>query len=373
MTYHSRILRNGIILMFAAGLVVGPARGAGPHAPSPTKWSRDEVKAVTGWLGERAIPLSSVRAGAGFDDLRPLRSILKDVRVVGLGEATHGTREFFQFKHRMLEFLVKEMGFTVFAIEASYPACWNINEYVLTGKGDPAAALASQGFWTWDTHEVADMIAWMRDYNTTATEGRKVRFLGYDIQHLGRVMTVVTAYLDRLDPSAVPMARTALEPMLDMKRIQSLREAGPEERTKLKAAYDGFLALMAFNRTPYVRGSSAGEYEDVMQHIRVVGQFFNSYAATPAKPDEAARLSRDFYMADNIWQLMQALGPDTKMAVWAHNAHVARGDLERRRPWARISGNSSAMPIMPSDSPSTKGRSNPATWNPRGIPARAAS
>ena len=112
-----------------------------------------------------------------------------------------------------------------------------------------------------------------------------------------------------------------------MKRIQSLREAGPEERAKLKAAYDGFLALMAFNRTPYVRGSSAGEYEDVMQHIRVVGQFFNSYAATPAKPDEAARLSRDFYMADNIWQLMQTLGPDTKMAVWAHNAHVARGDL----------------------------------------------
>lgn len=327
MTYHSRILRNGIVLMFAAGLVVGPAGGTGPNAPAPAKWSRDEVKAVTGWLGERAIPLSSVRAGAGFDDLRPLKSILKDVRVVGLGEATHGTREFFQFKHRMLEFLVKEMGFTVFAIEASYPACWNINEYVLTGKGDPAAALASQGFWTWDTHEVADMIAWMRDYNTTATEGRKVRFLGYDIQHLGRVMTVATAYLDRLDPSAVPLARTALEPMLDMKRIQSLREAGPEERAKLKAAYDGFLALMAFNRTPYVRGSSAGEYEEVMQHIRVVGQFFNSYAATPAKPGEAARLSRDFYMADNIWQLMQALGTDTKMAVWAHNAHVARGDL----------------------------------------------
>ena len=212
MTYHSRFLRNGIVLMFAAGLVVGPAPGAGQKAPAPAKWSRDEVKAVTGWLAERAIPLSGVRAGAGFDDLRPLKSILKDVRVVGLGEATHGTREFFQFKHRMLEFLVKEMGFTVFAIEASYPACWNINEYVLTGKGDPAAALASQGFWTWDTHEVADMIAWMRDYNTTATEGRKVRFLGYDIQHLGRVMTVVTAYLDRLDPSAVPMARPPSSP-----------------------------------------------------------------------------------------------------------------------------------------------------------------
>ena len=322
-----RIFWKGVLLAFAAGLAVGPARAAGLGDPVPVKWSKDEVKSITGWLNERAIPLVSVKAGAGFDDLQPLKSVLKDVRVIGLGEATHGTREFFQFKHRMLEFLVQEMGYTVFAIEASYPACWNINDYVLTGKGDPAAALASQGFWTWDTQEVADMIAWMREYNKTAPPGRKVRFLGYDIQHLGRVMTVVSAFLERLDGTAVPMAKAALEPMIDMKRIMALQSAGPEERTKIKAAYDGFLAFMAFNRTPYVRGSSAGEYEEVMQHIRVVGQFFNSYSAAPAKPEEAARLSRDFYMADNIWQLMQTLGPDTKMAVWAHNGHVAKGDL----------------------------------------------
>ena len=323
----TRISRKGVLLVFAAALAVGPARAADQKEPVPVKWSKDEIKAVTGWLKERAIPLVSVQAGAGFDDLRPLKAILKDVRVVGLGESTHGTREFFQFKHRMLEFLVQEMGYTVFAIEASYPACWNINDYVLTGKGDPAAALASQGFWTWDTNEVADMISWMREYNKTATEDRKVRFLGYDIQHLGRVMTVVTAYLERLDRNAVPMAKAALEPMIDMKRIMALQSAGPEERTKIKASYDGFLAFMAFNRTPYVRGSSAGEYEEVMQHIKVVGQFFNGYSATPTAPEEAARLSRDFYMADNIWQLMQTFGPETKMAVWAHNGHVARGDL----------------------------------------------
>ncbi len=327
MKNRTRIYWKAFLLVIAAGLAVGPAGGAGQNAPAPVKWSRDEVKTVTDWLKERAVPLVGVRAGAGFDDLRPLKSLLKDVRVVGLGEATHGTREFFQFKHRMLEFLVKEMGFTVFAIEASYPACWNVNDYVLTGKGDPAAALASQGFWTWDTHEVADMIDWMREYNKTAPEGRKVRFLGYDIQHLGRVMTVVAAYLERLDRNALPMAKAALEPMIDMKRVMTLRDAAPEERTKIQAAYDHLLAFMAFNRTPYVRESSAAEYEEVMQHIRVVGQFFNSYSATPATPAEAARLSRDFYMADNIWQLMQTLGPDTKMAVWAHNGHVTRGDL----------------------------------------------
>ena len=120
-----RIFWKGVLLAFAAGLAVGPARAAGLGDPVPVKWSKDEVKTITGWLNERAIPLVSVKAGAGFDDLQPLKSVLKDVRVIGLGEATHGTREFFQFKHRMLEFLVQEMGYTVFAIEASYPACWN--------------------------------------------------------------------------------------------------------------------------------------------------------------------------------------------------------------------------------------------------------
>ncbi|MCP4659867.1 MAG: hypothetical protein GY856_31070, partial [bacterium] len=71
---------------------------------------------VVAWIHEHAIPLATPEAEQGFDDLRPVRELIGDARVVGLGEATHGTREFFQLKHRMLEFLVEEMGFTVFAI-----------------------------------------------------------------------------------------------------------------------------------------------------------------------------------------------------------------------------------------------------------------
>ena len=69
----------------------------------------DADREVIAWLGENAIPVKSVVAGNGFDDLQPLKDILKDVRLVGLGEATHGTREFFQFKHRLLEFLAQEI------------------------------------------------------------------------------------------------------------------------------------------------------------------------------------------------------------------------------------------------------------------------
>src|SRR5215510_12728002 len=76
-----------------------------------------QTETVSNWLSRSAIRLKSVEAGHSFDDLQPLKSILKDVRIVGLGEGTHGTREFFQIKHRLLEFLVNEMGFTLFVME----------------------------------------------------------------------------------------------------------------------------------------------------------------------------------------------------------------------------------------------------------------
>jgi erythromycin esterase len=77
---------------------------------------------VTGWLAQNALPLSSLTTGVSTVDLQPLKDVLDGVRIVGLGEATHRTREFFQLKHRLLEFLVTEMGFSVLAMEASASA-----------------------------------------------------------------------------------------------------------------------------------------------------------------------------------------------------------------------------------------------------------
>jgi erythromycin esterase len=97
------------------------------------------------------------------------------------GETTHGTREFFQFKHRLLEFLVTEMDFTGFTIEASFSACQPINDYVHYGRGDWESALTGQWYTVWNTEEVAALIDWMRVYNQTVPDEKKVRFSGVDI------------------------------------------------------------------------------------------------------------------------------------------------------------------------------------------------
>jgi len=124
--------------------------------------------------------LRGVRAGCGFADLEPLRAIVSSARIVALGEATHGTREFFQLKHRLLEFLVRELGFTAFALEANWPEAQAVDDYVRHGRGDPAAALAGLRFWTWNTEEVLALIEWLRAYN--AGGGRPVSFTGFDAQ-----------------------------------------------------------------------------------------------------------------------------------------------------------------------------------------------
>jgi erythromycin esterase-like protein len=133
-------------------------------------------------LRRLAIPLAAVEAGSGFADLQPLKPVIGGARIVALGEATHGTREFFQLKHRLLEFLVTEMGFTTFAIEANWPESLEVNEYVLHGRGDPAMLLAELHCWPWDTEEVLDLIRWMRQYNTSSTHRTRVRFSGFDAQ-----------------------------------------------------------------------------------------------------------------------------------------------------------------------------------------------
>ena len=107
---------------------------------------KEEKKALEEWLKLNAVPLSTVEAGSGFEDLMPLKEVLKDKTLLGLGEATHGTREFFQMKHRLLEFLVTELDFTVFAIEASFARCQYINNYVLDGVGSLDTAVAIQVF-----------------------------------------------------------------------------------------------------------------------------------------------------------------------------------------------------------------------------------
>ena len=154
-------------------------------------------QAAIAWLRKNAIPIQTVEAGHGFADLRALDPVIGDARIVELGEATHGTREFFQLKHRILEYLATQKSFAVFSIEANMPEAYRLNDYVLNGNGEPKELLKGMYFWTWNTQEVLDMILWMREFNKSG-KGH-LEFTGFDMQTPTVSMEIVRLFAEGHD------------------------------------------------------------------------------------------------------------------------------------------------------------------------------
>ncbi len=186
------------------------------------------------WLRTTAIPFDTAEPGRGFADLQPLKKVIGSARIVALGEATHGTSEFFKMKHRLTEFLASEMGFHLFAIEANMPEAYRVNEYVLTGKGDPKELLRGMYFWTWDTQEVLDMIVWMRRFNQSG-KGR-IEFLGFDMQFGQVALANVRAFVAGVDQDYVAALEKAYEGLGDywgtMERAQAAPPCRPRRRRR---------------------------------------------------------------------------------------------------------------------------------------------
>jgi erythromycin esterase len=280
---------------------------------APTSPGIADTAAVHAWIRNNAIPLTTVEAGNGFADLQPLRKIVGDARVVALGEGTHGTREFFQLKHRLLEFLVSEMDFNIFAIEASLPEALEVNRYVLSGEGDPARLLAGMHFWTWDTEEVLALIRWMREYNLTETRGRKVKFYGFDMQYAARAARTVQNYLQQVDPVTGRRAAWVMGPLADPFVSGEIRQRWSEEKQRELA--DSLIRVAAdFDERldSYAAMSSTEEADLARRHLEILLQFMG-----------IEKVSRDDAMAANTAWILDREGPDSRAVLWAHNQHVA--------------------------------------------------
>src|SRR5215813_8159631 len=166
---------------------------------------------VVAWLKANALPLATTEPGSSFHDLEPFRARLAKARIVGLGETTHGTREFFQLKHRLMEYCVSQLGFTIIAFESEYGAALAVNDYVLHGKGNAADVVAGLGFQIWDTEEVVALVEWMRAWNL-ANE-RKVKFYGFDMQSAAAATLHLLAYLERVAPELADASARDLAPL----------------------------------------------------------------------------------------------------------------------------------------------------------------
>lgn len=271
---------------------------------------------VVAWIRSKAIPLKTALAGKGLEDMEPLKAIVGDARLVALGEATHGTREFFQLKHRMLEFLVEKMGFRAFGIEASFGDCLPLTEYVRTGKGDPKAALANQGFWTWDTEEVLALVQWMRRYNEDKGHPEKLSFWGFDMQSPAGSTLALLAYLQKVDPAFTKEIGPALEPIDDDFSWKSQRHGRARDETlgRVSEAVRKIDHRLASQQKEYIQKTTERDLRLARIHVRVLTDFLLSQ-----HQDYSVR---DRSMADVAADLLHIEGPRSKMVLWAHNGHI---------------------------------------------------
>jgi erythromycin esterase len=278
---------------------------------------------VVKWISDHAIPINTVEAGNGFDDLKPIGAIVGEAKIVSLGEPTHGNREVFQLKHRMIEYLVQEMGFNVFALECPFGEAYDINRYVVDGIGDPEKTLAGIYMWAWDTHEVLDLIEWMREYNANPNHTKKVKFYGFDTQNPERATRVMLNYLANVDPILEKNVRPELEileipfsnPEIIGNRQWIPKEADSLSLRMIKLVMDSF----DNRRDKYVRNSSVPEWKLAKQHARQV----EMYIEASINDGENWSIIRDLGQAQNLKWILDHEGKDAKMMVWAHNSHVS--------------------------------------------------
>jgi protein-L-isoaspartate(D-aspartate) O-methyltransferase len=265
---------------------------------------------------------------------------IADARVVLLGEATHGTSEFYRMRARITRELIMHRGFQFVAVEADWPDAARIDDYVLGGR--PRSSLQFTPFarfptWMWRNEEVERFTEWLRLHNAEQpSPERKAGFHGLDLYSLFTSIAAVLAYLDDVDPDAARVARLrygALTPWQKDPAAYGKAVLVGRYRSS-EAAVVAMLRDMLERRIDYA-SKDGDRFFDAAQNARVVADAEQYYRAMYYGSAASWNL-RDTHMFDTLQSLLAFYGPGSKGIVWEHNSHVgnaaatemsARGEL----------------------------------------------
>jgi erythromycin esterase len=292
-------------------------------------FAQDTTEVLTAWLKKNSIPIKYAKAGNSFSDLQPLKKILQDVQVIGLGEATHGTREFVEIKHHLIEFLVTQMGFTAFAIESPFSDCEPVNDYLLTGKGDRATVLTNQNYTAWDSEEFSAILDWMRDYNKKVPDEKKIRFYGLDVLSLQKVgREKARVYFKKYLPGKV----ASIDSVIRVFAGEDSNWPSHMNQTALQQSFiplNDLITYLTDNMDRLIAASSLKEWEQTHKYLEVMQQsLYNNLNDVP--PSFASKKSdRDAFMWQNLLYLMESERPNAKFMIWAANGHIT-SNVERK-------------------------------------------
>lgn len=310
-------------LLVAVSFLSGTARAQSASTPANAA-NAPAVPALEQWIR----PLRALDDPALDDDLAAFTPALRDANVIALGEATHGTHEFFAFKHRMVRWLVERRGFRAFLMEASVMDVTALDDWVRgVGADDAITELMGRHLaLVWNTEEVRDLLVWMRAFNRAHPDD-PVRFLGFDPQLATPSSDCLGKFLAKAAPERVADARLAARHLTPVTHEFAYNEYPSRPLADRERARDGLLKLLGrltLNEVALTAATSPAEFRRAQHCARLLVQ-----------TEETRNFDEDLrepYMADNI---LRAIGEHGgRGIVWAHNFHISRVPAGFR-PWAR--------------------------------------
>lgn len=256
------------------------------------------------------IVLNSVEPTEDVSDLRQLDPYFENVRVVGMGESTHGTHEFTTMRLRIFQYLVENHDFNTFFLEGEYASCLHANKYI-HGSDDNANEVVEEiDQWPWMTAEMVDVVNWMREYNNTHP-GKPLNFIGVDSQKYTTTLNRMDKILTRYN---LPTTDTTVyKPISDGEFMMLKKKRDVAPFTKL-------LKIKADVNTDSFSAEDRTEYANLLRHFRQIIEIKS------LRKDRDQAYTRDESMAQNI---LFNLDSNLKMKgiFWAHNGHVSTVSL----------------------------------------------
>lgn len=242
-----------------------------------------------------------------------------------LGEASHGTHEYYTWRKAISKRLIEEMDFLFIAVEGDWPDCYRINRYV-KGYADTGTTAVDvlKGFrrwptWMWANWEIAALMEWMREYNTTRPVGKKVGFYGLDVYSLWESMDEMVRYLRKEDPKAAQLAIEALRCFEPYEEGEDYAKAMLQLSANCADEVIKLLQTVRKRSQHYDHDPEASMNAEV--NARVIANAEQYYRSMVSFRDNSWNI-RDAHMVETLEAVMQFHGRKAKAIVWEHNTHV---------------------------------------------------